>query len=218
MSYLTIPPILVVLSLAGIIWLLMRKVPQLKKLEEKNLKKNYDKNIKRNIENHNNKSESRLEKIKRLFKKLISFFIKTFKNKIYQKIKTVWKNKKMSEIQNIDKENNRSFKDKDKDKSLEEFFGRKEKVTHPMISKKIVRPQGLKENQFEKIMISRIASNPKNVKAYEELGEYYIEIKNWKDAKECFKQTMKLDPGNRKARTKIREIERQLNANLNRPT
>ena len=68
------------------------------------------------------------------------------------------------------------------------------------------RIQG-KKDAFEKILIERIALNPKDVEAYERLGEYYMEIENWNYSKECFKQVLKLSPDNENIRTKMKKLE-----------
>ena len=59
-------------------------------------------------------------------------------------------------------------------------------------------------------LIDRIAANPKDIEAYERLGEYYLEIENWNYAKECFKQVLKLNPRNIGARSRMRKLERIL--------
>jgi len=39
------------------------------------------------------------------------------------------------------------------------------------------------------------------------LGEYYMEIKSYTDAKECLKQVLKLNPSDRNAKYKMRRLE-----------
>jgi hypothetical protein len=87
-----------------------------------------------------------------------------------------------------------------------------EKTVRPIISEKVVIPRTKPEikNRLERILIERIASNPKDTEAYERLGEYYFEIENYEHSKECFKQVMKLDPMNAGARDKMRRLERLL--------
>ena len=67
-----------------------------------------------------------------------------------------------------------------------------------------------KKDILEKILVERIAANPKDIEAYERLGEYYFEIENWNYAKECFKQVLKLNPRNIGIRSKMRKLERML--------
>lgn len=67
-----------------------------------------------------------------------------------------------------------------------------------------------KKDQFEEILIERIVSNPRDVEAYERLGDYYLEHDNLVDAKECYRQVLKLSPVNRLVKIKIRRLEKIL--------
>lgn len=62
----------------------------------------------------------------------------------------------------------------------------------------------------EEDLIARIAVNPKDFVAYEGLGDYYMEIGNVKDAKECYRQVLKLSPVQRMVKIKIRRLEKLL--------
>lgn len=91
---------------------------------------------------------------------------------------------------------------------------KKEEIPRPMVSevathpekKKRVRPNVLREEN----LISRIARDPKDFTAYEELGDYYLEMENIKDAKECYRQVLKLSPVHRMVKIKIRRLEKLL--------
>ena len=91
---------------------------------------------------------------------------------------------------------------------------KKEEAPRPMVSemathpekKKRVRPNALREEN----LISRIARDPKDFTAYEELGDYYLEMENIKDAKECYRQGLKLSPVHRMVKIKIRRLEKLL--------
>ncbi|MDO8566019.1 MAG: tetratricopeptide repeat protein [Candidatus Moranbacteria bacterium] len=85
----------------------------------------------------------------------------------------------------------------------------------PMVSETIVRPEVVHERtpadiSREEDLIARIAFNPKDFVAYEGLGDYYLEIGNVKDAKECYRQVLKLSPVHRIVRIKIRRLEKIL--------
>lgn len=83
-----------------------------------------------------------------------------------------------------------------------------EKIIKPIISEKIVKPRKHEiRDRLEELLVERIAVNPKDIEAYERLGQYYMEIKSHEDAKECFKQVIKLDPGNRNAKYKLKRLE-----------
>lgn len=85
----------------------------------------------------------------------------------------------------------------------------------PMVSETIVHPETVHERtpadiSREEDLIARIAFNPKDFVAYEGLGDYYLEIGNVKDAKECYRQVLKLSPVHRIVRIKIRRLEKIL--------
>lgn len=85
----------------------------------------------------------------------------------------------------------------------------------PMVSDKIVRPEVSYQKTSgdiarEERLIARIAVNPKDYVAYEELGDYYLETGNVKDAKECYRQVLKLSPAERMVKIKIRRLEKIL--------
>ena len=62
----------------------------------------------------------------------------------------------------------------------------------------------------EEDLIANIAANPKDFAAYEALGDYYLETNNVKDAKECYRQVLKLSPVHRMVKIKIRRLEKLL--------
>ena len=62
----------------------------------------------------------------------------------------------------------------------------------------------------EAALIYRIAENPKDIEAYREIGDYYMGIGNIKDAKESFKMVLKLRPRDLKAKSSLREIEMKM--------
>ncbi len=85
----------------------------------------------------------------------------------------------------------------------------------PMVSDTIAHPERTKESapadiRREEALIGRIAVNPKDVVAYEGLGDYYLDIGNVKDAKECYRQVLRLSPAHRMVRIKIRRLEKIL--------
>lgn len=95
-------------------------------------------------------------------------------------------------------------------------------IVRPMVSRKMVRPETMvvtreiekkktaEKQQMEEILIERIASNPRDMEAYERLGDYYMEQSNLQDAKECYRQVLRLSPVHRLAKIKIRKLERLL--------
>lgn len=81
----------------------------------------------------------------------------------------------------------------------------------PMVSAGVTMPQRVKikeKNKLEEALIKRIAINPKDIEAYERLGDYYLESENFQDSLECFKQVLHLSPTHQKAKMRIRRLER----------
>lgn len=249
MLYSIIPPILVVLSLVGIIVLLMKKSDLVANLNEEMLAENLAEENKEGRFLANLKSKAGnvkwddvkhfflavLEKITRksrvLFLKLESKF-NGWSNSIRQKRKNrhqateqVFERKKENDIikklkeYKLEKKKNplRRLADGEEKKEAEEkiapvvskILETEEKQIKPIISDKVVTPRMKTEmkDKLEELLIERIAVNPKDIEAYERLGEYYMEIKSFGDSKECFKQVMKLDPANRNAKYRIRRLE-----------
>ena len=83
-------------------------------------------------------------------------------------------------------------------------------MTHPDSSKEA----GAEKTQFEQALIERIALDPRDIEAYERLGDYYMEQKSYNDAKECYKQVLRLSPVHRKGKMRMRQIERVLGAKI----
>ncbi|MCX6763396.1 MAG: tetratricopeptide repeat protein [Candidatus Moranbacteria bacterium] len=241
MLYSIIPPILVIVSLIGIILFLMRKSSKVAEIEledfsaegETNqprksfLKKVFSHEKKENVKGASLAVLERLTRWFRLmFLKLESRF-SHWSNRIREKRKQRFLTKEQakaekekSQLAEIEKTGRESALDKlmrykininkkEEKPGLEPEIEIKEKDIKPMISERMVVPQMKAEmkDRLEELLIERIAANPRDVEAYERLGEYYMEIKNFQDAKECYKQVIKLDPLNRSARYKMRKLE-----------
>lgn len=85
----------------------------------------------------------------------------------------------------------------------------------PMIKSTVTRPEPKRtlvgsKDKLEAVLIRRIALNPRDIEAYERLGDYYMESENHRDALECFKQVLRLSPVHHKAKLRIRRIERMM--------
>ena len=99
-----------------------------------------------------------------------------------------------------------------------------ERRVRPMVSQRVTQPEDTTKpkppieeapapamkNQLEDILVERIAANPRDLEAYERLGEYYMEQGNVQDAKECYRQVLRLSPVHRLAKIKIRRLEKML--------
>ena len=88
-------------------------------------------------------------------------------------------------------------------------------LNRPMVSETMVHPENPRmrtqaDMRREEELIARIAVNPKDFTAYEGLGDHYLDTGNIKDAKECYRQVLKLSPAHRLVRIKIRRLEKIL--------
>ena len=236
MLYSIVPPLLVILSIIGIILFLAKKTPEIDRLGKKEddlaVSKNNQKNANENKSKFSSKinhiSLSMLEKIVRRFR---LFFLK-LENSSKLLGDNIRKKRNVKIEDRLDTETNREKERLDgvfdkiekqapEKKELKErmFLRRKkyqeedeEKFFRPIISDRVVVPKRMREvkGRLEELLIERIAINPKDIEAYERLGEYYLEIKNLEHAKECFKQILKLNPLNSNIRYKIKKLERML--------
>lgn len=85
-------------------------------------------------------------------------------------------------------------------------------VARPMLRENVARPDTNRgraaESPREETLIARIVENPRDAAAYEELGDCYFSARNLQDAKECYRQALKLHPTNRAVKIKIRRLEK----------
>jgi len=90
----------------------------------------------------------------------------------------------------------------------------KEKSVRPMVSEMATQPSkrqlNVSKDTHEQLLVERIALNPRDIEAYEQLGDHYIDERNYEDAKECYKQVLRLNPHHRGAKTRMRRLERIL--------
>jgi tetratricopeptide (TPR) repeat protein len=90
-------------------------------------------------------------------------------------------------------------------------FSKEKQARRPMIMEAVTMPHqstAKEKNQLEEVLIKRIAINPRDIEAYERLGDYYLESANFQDSLECFKQVLLLSPAHHKAKTRIRRLEK----------
>lgn len=212
MWYSIILPIIIIISLAAIIIFIFKKAPAIKEISTAK------------------EVDLSLEKKKSLWLRvgysLGNFFIslfgrlfKMFGNKIKRSLKRGKKEKKHLEKIEAEEDsviervkNYEAKKDNEGNKKIIADWEEEEVAVRPMISDKVTTPMSRSEikDRLEDILIERIATNPKDSEAYERLGEYYLEIGDFTDAKECFKQLLKLNPMNRSAKIKMQRLEREM--------
>lgn len=88
-----------------------------------------------------------------------------------------------------------------------------EKSFQPTVSRTVANPDialpgSARKNEREASLIARIADNPRDAAAYEELGDHYFAANSMEDAKACYRQALKLHPTNRAVKIKIRRLEK----------
>lgn len=92
---------------------------------------------------------------------------------------------------------------------------KKDETLRPMVSERVAQPEQKRsalqvDTSREEDIIARIAMNPKDFTAYEELGDYYLEMGSLSDAKGCYRQVLKFSPAQRMVKIKIRRLEKLL--------
>ncbi len=233
MLYLIIPPIIIVISVAVLLILISRKVPDTARLElqkQREEKSQEGAGLKAGIFSRagqlalrflekttqrfkvltlkfHNMSGKLLESIKEKRKKDVVNHIKEVKE---EKITVVREEKEDSEEFDVfvKKISTREIEQKDEISLLEKE--EEEKPAKPMISEEVTRPEvpSASRNKLEEVLIERIIARPRDLDAYEELGDLYFEQKNFQDAKNCYRQMLKVNPANRRVKIKMRRIER----------
>jgi hypothetical protein len=227
MLYYILPPIIIVLGTAALIFFLFRKVSEFPDNEQ----------LLRNNEKAGGFRERSsaifgaigqfilrvLERIMHRFK-LLSLKFHNTSNDWFHTIR-----KKREESMNGQKKDERGeniFPQQGMDTTIGRTDDQREKEPRPLLrevsagatagrgrmamrgrSNEVVRER---KNQLEEVLIKRIAINPHDIEAYERLGDYYLEQANLNDSLECYKQVLRLSPMHYKAKAQIRKIDRML--------
>ena len=237
MPYSIISPLLVILSIIGIILFLVKKNSAINELAKREALNEGEK--KENISVNQPIREGIFSRINRVILAILEKIIRRIRliflkseNRFkilgegIRKRRNVEQYNKNTGLFTEEKEvldgivNNSEKKMQEKKDLREKMFLRQqkyqeettEKFFRPIISDRVVVPKRRSEtkDRLEELLIERIATNPKDIEAYERLGEYYLEIKNLDYAKECFKQVLKLNPTSSNIRYKMRKLERML--------
>lgn len=235
MNYSFIPPVLVVLSLAAIIVFLFKKSQKISEIEDirplssgLNERKGFSQKIRKSLEKINLQKtrsgmltflEKRVSNIRSAFLKMEVIFggwvqsLRKKRNKELIETKEQAEEKEiMSKIKEYKFADLKKYASQPQKASMMNEGIEVEKIFKPIISEKVVKPKIQTEikSRLEELLIERVASNPRDIEAYERLGEYYLEMESLEFAKECFKQILKLNPSNRNAKYKIRRLENLL--------
>jgi len=226
LSY-SIPPIIIILSLAALIFFIFRKsanIPEELILKERRIETG-------NVGTEKQKLFRFTQMILKITEKIMQRF-KLFSLKFYNKTDNWFhsikerRERRSSDIEGAEKIESKSEIGKkaavqarkeaevDAGNAVREKYARRaeemEIEVEPMISKEAVHPDSKNQirNEFEKALIERIALNPKDIEAYERLGDYYIEVGNFNDSLACFEEVLKLSPVNRRAKIKVRRLQK----------
>ncbi len=235
MLYYIVPPIIIIVSLAFLITFLFRKFSIDGNVKTELLEGLGDKNSKKS-----SFFSSIWFKVLEFFTKKIKLFslrLHNISNNWFQSIKNkkiseVSIEKESVPVMNIkagdERKNNKITKQEEDREDIfirrnnKIFTGRKSKLEDLSSKKKIAKDtiankeeeliisKPIEKNKLEDALIKRIAMNPKDIEAYERLGDYYSDIKNFKDSVECYKQVIKLSPRHLKAKIKLKSLERIL--------
>ncbi|MCD6149909.1 tetratricopeptide repeat protein [bacterium] len=231
MLYLIIPPAVIIIGLALLLFFLSRKISNFSneesaRLSEESQQAKIAKRLKKI-------SFSKVSAITFSFLEIISQWFKVLFLKSHNIADKCFRSIKEKKIKNGLDSSQKSFLKKE---TARKFIprsllarkkikkaGKSNRETNdinnrPMVSRKAAQPEDFRgqsaavKDKLEETLIERIAINPRDLEAYERLGDYYIERQNFKDALECYRQVLKLSPVNYKARVKIRKLKKFLNS------
>lgn len=209
-----IPQIIIIVSIAGIIVLVARKMPQISSLPEE--KKTLDMNgtnQRFKVPGILNRAKAKIKSFKRskFLHDSLDFF-----EKILRKIKVVFLKieNKISEL--AEKVKQQSQKVKEKRKGIEISVNHKiqdnedNEVKFTNVQKQDNK-DGSKDNweDIENKYIEVISNNPKDIIAYKKLGKLYQEHGNIEDAKEVYKQILKINPDDEEASAYLAQLAEQ---------
>lgn len=216
-----LPPIIIVISVSILIMFLFRKADQIP-AGEFIADENKREKEKKSTKIMSVISQFGLRVLERLMhhSKLLSLKFHNVSNAWFQTIRE--KRKRNIEMQKEINEQSISSKhptENENDQQITQeaalqpadIFAQKKSEPRPMVREFVAMPQKAnkkEKNQLEEVLIKRIAINPKDIEAYERLGDYYLESENFQDSLECFKQVLLLSPSHHKAKSRIRRLER----------
>lgn len=211
-----LPPIIIIISVSFLIIFLFRKAAQIPAgdfiIDE--YKREDEKNSAKIVSATGQLGLKFLERLMH-HAKLLSLKFHNVSNVWFQTIREKRKRSAQMQKEVHEKRAEQNIIERQKRESGEvqtsEVFSREKEAPRPMVKSVVTMPQQTKrkeKNKLEDALIKRIAMNPKDIEAYERLGDYYLENENFQDSLECFRQVLKLSPTHYKAKTRIRRLER----------
>jgi len=212
--YNLLPWIIAGISLLGIIILVLRKIPVLLKLPSEPLANqivvSWRERLKMKLQEFRHASlqpaltswlEKTLRRVRLFILKIDRFFVNMIE-RVREKSQTM-------------KARSRAWVEQHRLKKIEKLQVL-EKLDQAEVSETIKKTQEAvqvsskkKESieSEEKKLIEAIAKDPRDIVAYRQLGFLYLKQGNKKDAKNCFKEVLKIDPGDLAAISKMKELE-----------
>ena len=82
----------------------------------------------------------------------------------------------------------------------------KKEISFPKRKMDLAETRRVMFERQEETIIKKISANPKDDKAYVELGKLYLKVENLEDAKASFNQAIKLNRGNYEAKKLLRDV------------
>lgn len=247
--YFVLPPVIIVISLALVIFLISRRSLEIAQEIEKGEGAEVQSRISMEVKS---KWLHFLEKIAHVFKvfslkmhnhleeKLT--FIKSKKNKIESDLDkkdfeesgiegliedkdatlegvfekdTIMANKETNNSMDVARGNGRSKMNRIFSREKRQTVQEEDAVDVPklreervMVSKEVVYPEERKE-ELESMLVERIAHDPRDIEAYERLGDYYVSQENRIDAEACYKQVLKLNPQSLSVKNKLSRFKKR---------
>lgn len=194
-----LPQIIIIISIAGIIVIIARKIPQASTSKEK---KNVDINSADNrikIPNSLNKIWLKVKGFRYSdhFHKILSFMekilrkLKVFFLKIENKI-TNWAERLRVHSQKV----------KTRREGMDVKIESGEEDSQDLKLNSHIKTSGETEEEY----IAAITKNPRDLDAYRKLGNVYVNKNNINDAREVFRQILRINPSDKDAEMKLRSL------------
>jgi tetratricopeptide (TPR) repeat protein len=229
-----ISQILMVISAAAVLFLLGRKVSGvMKKIDKRELEKNTESSQTPSPEKMKEYIFRKLEKILRRIKifflqsdaKIVAIIkrLRKGREEKFPEEENVSQKKPLENLENRDEKKKKFILDKvsiikkklASSKNIVKISSLKKEKVPDSLKPQIPSPESINIEEAKRVMLERrekslirqIALNPRNDKAYVELGKLYRDAKNLKDSRASFKQALKINKGNVNAKKLLKELE-----------
>ena len=208
-----LPPIIIVIGVSALIMFLFRKVQQapVQEILKEEAQLQPKKRMSIIMSTISQFGLKILERLMQRFK-LLSLKFHNVSNNWFHSIRNKRQQNALDQQEMMQSQDVKEENKNEKDISQQQFqpYVQEEKPVRPLIREAVTNPQAeiREKNKLEEALIKRIAINPRDIEAYERLGDYYMESENFRDSHECFKQVLILSPSHYKAKVRIRKIEK----------